>query len=45
MVIVYRRAGILGLINDTDWELEDEENYVCLQNKDAICFISTLHGG
>ena len=39
-----RRPGILVLINDTDWELEGEGDYV-LQNNDEIVFISTLHGG
>ncbi|KAF9515028.1 hypothetical protein BS47DRAFT_1294405, partial [Hydnum rufescens UP504] len=38
------RPGILVLINDTDWELEDEGNYV-LESGDEIVFISTLHGG
>ncbi|WFC96733.1 Ubiquitin- modifier 1 [Malassezia brasiliensis] len=38
------RAGILVLINDSDWELEGEMDYV-LQPKDHIVFISTLHGG
>ncbi len=38
------RPGILVLINDTDWELEDGLEYV-LRNKDTIVFISTLHGG
>lgn len=39
-----RRPGILVLINDTDWELEDEGKYV-LKDGDEIVFISTLHGG
>jgi ubiquitin related modifier 1 len=39
-----RRPGILVLVNDTDWELEDGPDYV-LQPKDSILFISTLHGG
>ena len=39
-----RRPGILVLINDTDWELEEEGNYV-LENNDEVVFISTLHGG
>jgi ubiquitin related modifier 1 len=39
-----RRPGILVLINDTDWELEGEADYV-LQPNDEIVFISTLHGG
>jgi len=38
------RPGILVLINDTDWELEDEGDYV-LKQGDEIVFISTLHGG
>jgi len=38
------RPGILVLINDTDWELEDEGKYV-LKDGDEIVFISTLHGG
>jgi ubiquitin related modifier 1 len=39
-----RRPGILVLINDTDWELEDEGKYILTDN-DEIVFISTLHGG
>eukprot|EP00042_Codosiga_hollandica_P025352 m.112568 g.112568 ORF g.112568 m.112568 type:complete len:91 (+) comp51842_c0_seq10:152-424(+) len=38
------RPGILVLINDTDWELTDELDYV-LREGDSIVFISTLHGG
>ncbi|OBA13621.1 uncharacterized protein OGAPODRAFT_95777 [Ogataea polymorpha] len=38
------RPGILVLINDTDWELEGEDEYV-LQDGDVIAFTSTLHGG
>jgi ubiquitin related modifier 1 len=38
------RPGILVLINDVDWELEDKENYK-ISNGDQISFISTLHGG
>ncbi|KAI0089417.1 ubiquitin-like modifier 1 [Irpex rosettiformis] len=38
------RPGILVLVNDTDWELEGEGEYV-LQDGDEIVFISTLHGG
>ncbi|KAL7414896.1 hypothetical protein BDY24DRAFT_339051 [Mrakia frigida] len=38
------RPGILVLINDTDWELEQELDYV-LEDGDEIVFISTLHGG
>ena len=44
LTIHSRRPGILVLINDTDWELEGEGDYV-LQNNDEIVFISTLHGG
>lgn len=39
-----RRPGILVLINDTDWELEGEGDYV-LKDRDEVVFISTLHGG
>ncbi|KLU88804.1 hypothetical protein MAPG_07787 [Magnaporthiopsis poae ATCC 64411] len=38
------RPGILVLINDADWELEGEEEYV-IQPGDNILFVSTLHGG
>ncbi|CCF52116.1 hypothetical protein NDA11_001656 [Ustilago hordei] len=38
------RAGILVLINNGDWELEGQGDYV-LQDGDEIVFISTLHGG
>ncbi|KAJ7057131.1 ubiquitin-like modifier 1 [Mycena amicta] len=38
------RPGILVLVNDTDWELEGEGEYV-LKDGDEIVFISTLHGG
>ncbi len=38
------RPGILVLVNDTDWDLLDRENYK-LQENDVIAFISTLHGG
>ncbi|KAK9495540.1 ubiquitin-related modifier 1 [Lipomyces doorenjongii] len=38
------RPGILVLINDADWELEGEEEYV-IQQGDQILFASTLHGG
>lgn len=38
------RAGILVLVNDTDWELLGELEYV-IQENDAVSFISTLHGG
>ena len=40
----FRRPGILVLINDTDWELEGEGDYIVKDN-DEIVFISTLHGG
>ncbi|AMD20730.1 HDL014Wp [Eremothecium sinecaudum] len=38
------RPGILTLINDTDWELEGEQEYI-LEDGDVISFTSTLHGG
>ncbi|EMR10434.1 hypothetical protein PNEG_01150 [Pneumocystis murina B123] len=38
------RPGILVLINNEDWELNNEKYYI-LQPKDEITFISTLHGG
>jgi len=38
------RAGILVLINDSDWELEGGLKYN-VQDGDSIVFISTLHGG
>ncbi|PVU84774.1 hypothetical protein BB559_007428 [Furculomyces boomerangus] len=38
------RPGILVLINEVDWELEDGPEYE-LSNNDTITFISTLHGG
>ncbi|KAI0998152.1 hypothetical protein K3495_g10040 [Podosphaera aphanis] len=38
------RPGILVLVNDADWELEEEAAYV-LQPNDNILFVSTLHGG
>ncbi|XP_044746390.1 ubiquitin-related modifier 1 homolog [Coccinella septempunctata] len=38
------RPGILILVNDVDWELEDTVNYK-IQPNDTITFISTLHGG
>lgn len=40
----YSRPGILVLINNSDWELEGEGDYV-LQDGDEVVFISTLHGG
>ncbi|KAI4185554.1 MAG: hypothetical protein L6R41_004062 [Letrouitia leprolyta] len=38
------RPGILVLVNDADWELEGEGEYI-LQEGDKILFVSTLHGG
>ena len=38
------RPGILVLINDTDWELLGELDYV-IKKDDKVIFISTLHGG
>lgn len=38
------RPGILVLINDTDWELEEKDEYI-LESGDLISFTSTLHGG
>jgi ubiquitin related modifier 1 len=38
------RPGILVLINDTDWELLGELDYI-IEKDDTIVFISTLHGG
>ena len=38
------RAGILVLINDTDWVLEGMEDYV-IESGDVFTFTSTLHGG
>ena len=38
------RPGIIVLINDTDWELCDNEKYKVEAN-DTLSFISTLHGG
>ncbi|KAL5011328.1 hypothetical protein ScPMuIL_009879 [Solemya velum] len=38
------RPGILVLVNDADWELLGELDYV-IQPNDTITFISTLHGG
>jgi ubiquitin related modifier 1 len=42
--LTHSRPGILVLINDADWELEGELDYV-LQDRDEVVFISTLHGG
>jgi len=44
LISIYRRPGILVLINDADWELEGEASYA-LQPNDNILFVSTLHGG
>jgi molybdopterin converting factor small subunit len=41
---IFRRNGILVLLNEADWELADKENTI-LENKDKVSFISTLHGG
>jgi ubiquitin related modifier 1 len=38
------RPGVLVLVNDTDWELLGQHEYI-VQNNDVIVFISTLHGG
>ena len=38
------RPGILVLVNDSDWELLGQLDYV-IQEGDVITFISTLHGG
>ena len=38
------KPGILCLINDCDWEIEDKEKTI-LSNNDSVSFISTLHGG
>ncbi|KAK6481076.1 ubiquitin-related modifier 1 [Huso huso] len=38
------RPGILVLINDADWELMGELDYM-LEDQDNVVFISTLHGG
>jgi ubiquitin related modifier 1 len=38
------RPGILVLINDTDWELEQGLETLCHHN-DVVTLISTLHGG
>jgi len=38
------RPGILVLVNDADWELMGELDYV-IEKGDRITFISTLHGG
>ena len=38
------RPGVLVLVNDADWELEGEEDYV-LREEDNVVFVSTLHGG
>ncbi|GMM56238.1 ubiquitin-related modifier [Maudiozyma humilis] len=38
------RPGIITLINDADWELEGELEYV-IEDGDIVSFTSTLHGG
>ena len=38
------RPGILVLINNCDWELMGELEYV-IKDRDIVTFISTLHGG
>lgn len=38
------RAGVLVLVNDVDWELEDGLGTL-LHPNDTVTFISTLHGG
>lgn len=38
------RPGVLVLVNDVDWELENTTEYV-FTSGDRIAFISTLHGG
>ncbi len=43
-VIEFSRPGILVLINDADWELDEKEESI-LHNDDRLSFISTLHGG
>ncbi|KRX05072.1 Molybdopterin synthase/thiamin biosynthesis sulfur carrier, beta-grasp [Pseudocohnilembus persalinus] len=38
------RPGILVLINDADWEIEGTVDAE-INDRDKVCFISTLHGG
>lgn len=38
------RPGILVLVNQTDWALLGELDYI-LEDNDVVVFISTLHGG
>ena len=38
------RPGIIVLVNDTDWELLEADEYT-VQPNDTVSFISTLHGG
>ena len=38
------RPGILVLVNDTDWELLGQLDYI-IEEGDSVVFISTLHGG
>ncbi|CAN1236777.1 Ubiquitin-related modifier 1 homolog 2 [Linum grandiflorum] len=42
--LIYRRPGVLVLVNDCDWELSGQLE-TTLQEKDVVVFISTLHGG
>ena len=44
MWLMCRRPGILVLVNEADWELEGQGEYI-LEDGDEIAFISTLHGG
>jgi len=43
-IFYHSRPGILVLINDVDWEIEGEGEYI-LQARDCVMFVSTLHGG
>ena len=43
-LVLYRRPGILCLINDVDWELEGKAEAE-LRDGDVIALVSTLHGG
>ncbi|KAK2197780.1 bifunctional Ubiquitin-related modifier 1/Beta-grasp domain superfamily/Molybdopterin synthase-thiamin biosynthesis sulfur carrier [Babesia duncani] len=42
--IASARPGILVLVDNTDWELLGNRDYV-LKDKQLVSFISTLHGG
>ncbi|KAL3026874.1 hypothetical protein AAZX31_03G016800 [Glycine max] len=42
--LLWRRPGVLVLVNDCDWELSGQLN-TSLEDKDVVVFISTLHGG